>query len=1249
MLNLIYALFISLFLLSCGGSSSGSKEEVSVVPTTPLENEGVNLPDADTSSLSNVKILSLSTDMGDGSVLSTLLPDFTSTISLINLTDSNPTLSLETNSGVANISSFEISQDKRSIEFISPSNVIDGNLTIMASNASASYVYKTQTSLAPRLISITPDTLSSGESASVSGVNLPNGAVELLFEGQGSSFTQSVTPSNNTLNFTLPDGVESGNIYLQGEDFETNRIYLSVKRDVNVRVGLSSGVDIKSSKISFILGLEEFVLDSEYKTTLSVEENSLDYIHAVVENEDNASSVLYSSVVLPTDTQTIEVDSSSTAIAWIFMGMGVSVASEVDNLQNVYAKISSNAKVQAFASYIDELQKNNLSAWSSLSDATLKEKYQEALQDVLQSYNRSVKSAASREDDPNAIIIVQKPLNNQIYVNEYSYDYSTYGAKLRNGAVSIVNDTKLYMSVEIKSKKDGKIVNNYAHVDELMTMNHNSLIGPKGWALLGIASSKELALHGKDSDIEIVIGSAVGTTDKNALSLALSSRVFIDGVATPMINMLVSAFMDRRISDTHSFKNLIDVMTDIYGTNFFIQLTTMVSQEDNSYFAIADTLIYKPIKKGIDSCYQYPVGTACETTLTGLAKLIWNSTDNATQKIMSAIATAAGKRVAKKAAAIIPVGGWVASAAFFVYDNIDTISDGATILESMADMGLNPREINVNVDFPLDVESVNPTCIGITPQSLTQTFTIKGEGFSESNQLFPEVFIYEDDTEVSMSDITILDGSKEMVAAFDAQTLLGNHSWSGNFAVEHLGQIISYDTPIRIISSEDSNLYFDSVEPEILIRGNIATLKGCGWIPLDSVEVEFTTTTGLVKATIVSKSIHTIEVEIPSNAVSGLLYVNTTNKTILKSIEISEFGLSSTSKNELKPGESFALSGSGLIDTAHLYFQDAEGSLVEGGTENITDTGIWVSVPDGLSIGVLKLYVVLSDGTKSNELTLVRVPKSPEASPSTGDIGDGLEVTLSQDEGADIYYTLHDGDKDTAIKYTSPINLNVQDMKYTEEFIYAFARVGVDGVDYDSETETFTYNACGEGMELNAERECKDKAESYMESCPIYDAQKDEAAGDFVYGFSINKKDKDGNGYYEDYVYCSYRNTPGGIKIYEQTPYVDRLINGIALGYYPNTGLLRFSTSYVAGERNGRNSYYYESGQLYWEMFYNSDGYLEGTLKKYFKSGQLSEKRFYMNNASNQERLNYLEDGCLYSKQIYINDILTDEYDYECD
>jgi len=264
----------------------------------------------------------------------------------------------------------------------------------------------------------------------------------------------------------------------------------------------------------------------------------------------------------------------------------------------------------------------------------------------------------------------------------------------------------------------------------------------------------------------------------------------------------------------------------------------------------------------------------------------------------------------------------------------------------------------------------------------------------------------------------------------------------------------------------------DSIEPEEALRGEMIILHGCGWIPLESIELQFQTPNGRKTVQASYKTLDTIEAKVPLDAISGLVYVKTTNKHISQWLEIKEFSLSGTSKDKIVDATQFALQGSELSTTEHIYFRDSKGNLLEGQMSNITNTGIWVTAPSGLEIGEVAVYVVLDGGEKSNELTLKKVPLTPEASPSYSVIGNGLSITITQEEGAQIYYMLADNTTVNEHLYTAPITLTTQEMKYTQQFLYAFARVEIDGISYDSSTASYIYDPCPEGEELDEYREC---------------------------------------------------------------------------------------------------------------------------------------------------------------------------------
>ncbi len=118
-------------------------------------------------------------------------------------------------------------------------------------------------------------------------------------------------------------------------------------------------------------------------------------------------------------------------------------------------------------------------------------------------------------------------------------------------------------------------------------------------------------------------------------------------------------------------------------------------------------------------------------------------------------------------------------------------------------------------------------------------------------------------------------------------------------------------------------------------------------------------------------------------------------------------------------------------------------------------------VPEGLAHGPIWIEVELKDGSESNEKKISLIPQLVTASPESGtDFKDTITITLSQSEGLPIYYSL--GDASNTLTYSNPITLN----KITA--IYAFSRVVVDGVNYDSNVVFggFSYYKCAENEEF---------------------------------------------------------------------------------------------------------------------------------------------------------------------------------------
>ena len=201
-------------------------------------------------------ILSLVTEMEDANLSNVLSPNKKSTLRLIGLEASAIKLTVTSARGIHEILPTFVSMEAQYITFTSPVNVIDGKLSIIDSlgNVLNTITYETVTSQTPYIKELLPDIVNVGDSVTIEGVNLPATPMQIVFEGQDSNLTQTVTPTGNSISFTVPQDASSGRIYLQISQVETNRLQLTIKRSIDVKVVLADGIDIDASDISFAWG-----------------------------------------------------------------------------------------------------------------------------------------------------------------------------------------------------------------------------------------------------------------------------------------------------------------------------------------------------------------------------------------------------------------------------------------------------------------------------------------------------------------------------------------------------------------------------------------------------------------------------------------------------------------------------------------------------------------------------------------------------------------------------------------------------------------------------------------------------------------------------------------------------------------------------------------------------------------------------------------------------------------------------------
>ena len=1199
---------------------------------------------------SNIAILSLVTQLRDANLTGVLSANQKSKLRFMGLEDSSIKLKVTTTRDSQIILPASISIETQSITFTSPVNVTAGNLSVVdiLGNVLTAIPYKIVTAQTPYLKEVVPDIVNAGESVTLSGGNLPITPMQVVFEGQESSLAQTVTPlSSSSMSFTVPPSAASGSIYLQINQVETNRLQLTIKRSIDVKVVLGDGVDFNASDISFTLGMEEHILDQNYIATLSVENEDMQYLHATVPFTDENAALLYSAVVLPDMSGTVTVDANSTAVAWIFMGMGTSVTTPKDELRPLYDSVASNAEVVEFAEYIVRLQKDDFNAWATLSDEVLRTKFQDALRSVVgTSVESRARMLSAKAAEDNALVKITQPENGNIYLENRKSD----------GNIWIVNDTRLYLSVEVVSKEEGKeYYIDYKHPGSLEDMQFvNGIVGPKGWVWLGIASDKKFELRGIDSSLEIIVGAYNGETDKEKVSTILKARAFLEGIIAPATDMILSTLLKKGVPEDNAWKHVIDGMYDIYGTNFVTQLQTEVSTQSNGWWATADTLVMMPLARGIKGCLKedeatgirYP-DTACKNTIKGLLKISGiaiYSYEKVYDEVMKRIKEEIKEQVIKSAIALIPVGGWIARSAIFVWENSSEVGKVITMGETISDMKENPPEINAEVEFALDISEVAPMCVVIPSDigSQSYSFAITGEGFVVEDGINPYVKLLSKGMDIQTDDVTVTNEGTQILALFpEPLNFIANGSQedAALFVGYSDGLYMMYPESIRVIDQTDDVVYFDSIVPAAAYRGATVTLKGCGWVPTSDIKVYFEDegSDGYIEGEVLKpRSVDTIIVKVPKTAKSGNVYVTAGNKVTEKLLfDINPFSLNEVNEEyTMLKGDTVWLTGKALTLASKIYLTDHTGKMIEGDITESDESSLKVAIPEGLAYGEIQVYAEDEEGAVTNEIVIPLVPKGVDANPPSQSFLDSITVSLTQEDNVDIFY--HIDEEEEEQRYTGPITLNADEAAFEYYSIHTIASVTVNGIDYNSTLEyQYAPIVCKVDEEL-IDGVCVNIFDDVH--CPmIYDPLLDD---DLENNNSILflVRDKDGDGRHEDLLSCFYTPLWEG-ELTSENPIVDGGTHGIFKHYY-RSGLVERKTPYVKSKRNGIEKRYRTSGRLWIEtpyvdntihgiekLYYDSeqpplklrsetpyvDGIIDGIEKWYYQSGRCSSETPYIN------------------------------------
>lgn len=1200
-IKILLLLLAVVFLSNCS-SGSGSKDNKEVVSSDI--------------SLKGPFIVYISSLLDEQRIDGLVILKEEATLSMYGLESPDIFIQITTKNGNTVVTPKEVSLVDDSITFIVPINTVDGEVALIKDDkVLCTTPYKVYDKKKIYITSIEPNIASVGDSVTIEGYGFPT---QVIIMSNNSDINISASALANSATFIVPSSFKSDSFYIKSGELVSNSIPLRIERNIDVKVVPVDELNVSHEAVGFVIAGEEYLVDANYEATIPTG-NSIQQISASVELNDGTYAHLYNAVILPDMNTVVDVNAMSTAVSWIFIGLGASSMPQ-EEWRPLYDMCMQNYKVKTLASYIQTLQKDDFKSWVELSDTELKKVFQNALIDILASidveqtssntvsavqsgYRQALSASASTSD---RVVTISPLLDTKVFVNDIEYGYISRN-KLNNGSVTVVNDTRLYLSVEavaandedcMPGTEDGCIINYYKHFTDPFNLKVPSIIPPKT-GLAGISTATILNLKGTDANLEIITsGYLPSTNNKPNISKILRLNTFMGGVVGPSMDLILEPFIGAYApGKDHDYGSLFAAFKDIYGPSFIVDFSAFLDKGVNIPNGF-ETFITKPINKAATSCFSIKPGESCTNLINFIATAYGFSKENYVKHITEMIQDSLRKHIAKRAIAGIPVGGWVVQAAIIAYETYQVAGKVQSIAGTLTDMISTKRELNFNVDFHVGIDEVTPTCIGVTPTDEESSVYVKGEGFLILENSEPSVYIVNDGGLKRFSTNLNIPDNEKIYATFDSQALIDNRSVVGHLIVDHGGFFIIYDEDIRIVDEGDDKVYFDAITPDKSTARSTITLEGCGWLPLNDIRVLFQSTDGEVEAEVINSDVEAIEVKVPDNAIDGDVYVLSGNKRT-KNIyfEVLNFGLLESDVKTIEEHTDIILDGVNLETVNEVVFIDSDGEEQSFTVDSSKSFSGFVNVgtPDKLAIGEVRVYVIREDGLESNALVFKRLPKKVVASPASQGFENELTITLMQEDDEPIFYYREGNDEENS--YTRPFNINANELSLSRGYtLVAYSKVTKNGVTYKSENSVYVYTPTSSAC-------------PYVQDTTLHGTH------------SLNRSwlqavDTSGDGYYDDYLLCTYYDTK---NLYAEYLYENNKWNGMARIFY-ESGKLKFEGEYDEGKEVGEHIYKHENGVIS-NIGTFIDGKAEGLFTLRYESGNVNTKTMYENGLLHGEHI----------------------------
>lgn len=666
-----------------------------------------------------------------------------------------------------------------------------------------------------------------GAGGVVEGINLSKGNVSVIFTDGVKTVQAQGSSDGSKVQFTVPADAVSGYVKVQVGSKESNLLPVKVVRTVNVT--LSPGFNLDFSKVTVSSDVEELPLSSSGEASLKVEAGRIAFISSMLEDDFDGDgskdyALIYEAVVLPGQTSVV-LNAQSTAVKWVFYTTGLYRSLPPSKWQEALDYIGALDEVKRLAQRIDQVLAQNPQAISSWSDEQIKELYREAVKAALE-------ALSSKAAQP------------EIRPSDEQYDISL--SPKDPADLALANDTKLYLSVSVVAK-DGTVLRSH-----ISSPWDEDIVEPDKGQLL--------AVNGRDCEVKVITpGSLPPQAEDKRVYGYVHLRTWFDGIIAPIASDFV---LEPILGLDPDSKQITGIFLEFVGPKAISSYIEEVVNSSTPPSQIISLRFLLPLKIAINSCTEIPPGATCQKLISIVAKFFGLTPQDLAKRVTSE----AAKKVLAK---FVPVVGQLE----IVLDAVGKINSALGIYVTWSDLRSVPQQVNFDVDFPLEVTEVKPSCVNKNVVKDYFTVVVHGKGFTPyvkghlwwKEEVYPEVFLggVEGKVLYVSKDGTLLH-AKFPINSFS----------DGDYSVEvkHQGQEASSEETIKITGEQ--TIFISQIDPSSGVPGDKVSIYGCGFSPnLNETKVFFSSKEGEVEGTIVHINPARIDVIVPDGAETGPVYV----------------------------------------------------------------------------------------------------------------------------------------------------------------------------------------------------------------------------------------------------------------------------------------------------------------------------------------------------------------------------------------